>query len=59
VRPPPISGLDVGQSTDSQALAYAIVLHMLNLIPLIVVVFVLLHRLVRRDLADDAQVSGR
>jgi hypothetical protein len=59
VRPPAISGLDVGQSTDSQALAYAIVLHMLNLIPLIVVVFVLLHRLVRRDLADDAQVSGR
>jgi hypothetical protein len=59
VRPPPISGLDVGQSTDSQALAYAVVLHMLNLIPFIVAEFVLLHERIRRDLAYDALVSGR
>jgi hypothetical protein len=59
VRPPPISGLGKGQSTDSQALAYAVVLHMLNLVPFIVAGFVLLHGRIRRDLADDALVSGR
>jgi hypothetical protein len=49
----------VGQLTDSQALAYAVVLHMLNLIPFIVVGFVLLHGRIRPDLADDALVSRR
>lgn len=46
---------DVG---DSEALAYAVVLHTLNLIPFIVVGFVLLHGHIRRDVADDALVSG-
>lgn len=32
---------------------------MLNLIPFIVAEFVLLHERIRRDLADDALVSGR
>jgi hypothetical protein len=57
--PPPISGLEVGQSTDWQALAHAVVLHMLNLILFIVVRFVLLHGPIRRDLVGDALVSGR
>ena len=40
---------------ESQALAYAVVLHALNLLPFIAIGYVLLHGHVRRGLVDDAE----
>jgi hypothetical protein len=57
MRPPP-TGLGLDQLRDSQARAYAVVLHTFNVIAFIVVGFVLLHGHICRDPADDALVSG-